>query len=209
LKEIDERWGIAIVINDLGLVATKIGEYAEAKRLLQESLATFREIGNREGMVFSLINLSAALLELGEHGAARQLLQESLALCSEAGDRLGSARALKNLGLVALAMADDSEAARCFHEALKTAMDIQALPVALEVLAEMASLARRAGNDRQAIELLTLAVHHPTSSRETKDRAQRLLAELASRFPADVTRTVEEHSKTRQLAEMVAAVLGM
>ncbi len=208
LKEIDERWGIAIVINDLGLVATKIGEHAEAKRLLDESLATFRQIGDREGMVFSLINLSTALLMLGQHAEAKQLLQESLDRCSEAGDRLGMARSLKNLGLVALATADDSEAARIFPEALKTAMDIQALPVALDVLAEMASLARRAGDDRHALELLALVGHHPASSRETKDRAQRFLAELAAQLPADVVHAAEEQSKARQLAEVVAVVLG-
>ena len=129
-------------------------------------------------------------------------------MCTEAGDRLGIARALKNLGLAALAMADDSEAARCFHEALKTAMDIRALPVALDVLVEMASLAWRAGDNRRAIELLALTLHHPASSRETRDKAERVLAQLAAQPRPDAVAPAQEREKPRALEEIVEEILG-
>ena len=85
---------------------------------------------------------------------------------------------LNNLGQSACAL-EDYEAARGYlAEALKITMEIQAVPVLLQVLVNLAVLFFKQGQTDRAAALLGLARHHPTSEQETQERAQSLLDEM-------------------------------
>ena len=57
MEVIGNRQGEAISLGNLGNIAEKRGDLAEAERLYQESLAIKREIGDRRGEASSLIGL--------------------------------------------------------------------------------------------------------------------------------------------------------
>jgi predicted ATPase/DNA-binding CsgD family transcriptional regulator len=87
----------------LGRVAASQGRMADARALLEQSLALQRQNFDRDGILISLRGLAQHLLKQGAAGGAEGLLTEGLALAYESGDRLEVVRALE--GLVGTAFA--------------------------------------------------------------------------------------------------------
>jgi len=56
--EIDDRWGIARVLEDQDSVDLQAGEYAEADRSLKEAVQAFRALGHQRGVARQLEALS-------------------------------------------------------------------------------------------------------------------------------------------------------
>jgi hypothetical protein len=57
------------------------------------------------------------------------------------------------------------------------------------------------------VELVALTLHHPASDRETKDQAERLLAELTAELPAQMITTAQERGEGRTFEQTVEMVL--
>ena len=114
-RQLGDRKGISVSLNNLGNVAYRQGDLASARSLHEESLAIERDLGDRCGIAVSLNNLGNVALDQRDFAAARALYEESLAIERELGGRSGIACSLDNLGLVAYFQADYS-AARSLHE---------------------------------------------------------------------------------------------
>lgn len=71
----------------------------------------------------------------------------------------------------------------------------------------MAALLVKEGEKEGAAELLVLVLHHPAGTRPIKDRAERLLADLASQLPPKVMATARERGKGRTLEEVAEQML--
>ena len=65
-REIGDRRGEGLSLYNLGNIAEKRGDLAEAERLHRESLAIRREIGDRQGEAASLSGLGNSLLNRNE-----------------------------------------------------------------------------------------------------------------------------------------------
>jgi predicted ATPase/DNA-binding CsgD family transcriptional regulator len=104
-ERIGHMRGKASALNVLGRVAASQGRMADARELLEQSLALHRQNVDRDGTESSLRSLAEHLLVQGDVGGARALLIECLALAHESGDRLEVARALE--GLVGTAVSTD------------------------------------------------------------------------------------------------------
>src|SRR5262245_57050675 len=154
------------------------GDLPEAERLARETVALSRTFNDPWPEAQALLELGVLTLRQGQPSEAQSHLRESVVLLRELGDRWSTARALNYLGDASIALGEDTEAQRCFLEALRTAVAAQALPVALEALAGTAAVRVRAGASEAALELLTQILRHPSSSQETKARAEQLRAEL-------------------------------
>ena len=114
-----DRQGEATSLNNLGLIARRRGDLAEAERLQRESLAIKREIGDREGEANSLRKLGNIAWTRGDLAEAERLQRESLAIMREIGDRYGEAISLHNLGNIASANGNTDERHRCYTEAVR------------------------------------------------------------------------------------------
>jgi tetratricopeptide (TPR) repeat protein len=77
------------------------GEYAEARRLREESLALWRAAGSRIAILHSLGALGHLAREQGEYAEARRCYAESLALRQEAGDPYTIAQSLEDFAELA------------------------------------------------------------------------------------------------------------
>jgi tetratricopeptide (TPR) repeat protein len=172
-----DRWGEARALINLGIIAYYLHEYAEAQRLLHASLTIARAIDNRYGVAVALNNLGIVAYEQGHYGEAQRLHQESCAIFEQIGYRLGAGLTLNDLGHVAHAQGEQPAARAYFEAALRTAIAIEATPLALDALVGIAMLTKAAEPER-ARELLDLAARHPASGQDTRDRAAALLAEL-------------------------------
>jgi non-specific serine/threonine protein kinase len=88
----------AKALHGVGTLALLQGDYAAARRLLEESQALSRNLGDPPGIAASLSNLGTVASRQGDHEAARGLLEESLRIQREIGDRRGITATLYALG---------------------------------------------------------------------------------------------------------------
>ena len=192
-REVGDQWSIAWCLSNLGYRSAggAEGEILEAKKLLQESLGIYQTLGDREGISTALNSLGYVLYTLGDYAASKNLLQESLALRREIGHARGIAVSLNNLGHVTGALGEYQACKSYYHAGLKVALDIQAVPLALAALGGLAVPLAQAGKTDQALELLALALHHPASNGETRDRATSLLARLRADLTPEVIAAVQ------------------
>jgi hypothetical protein len=58
------------------------------------------------------------------------------------------------------------------------------------------------------VEILGLALNQAAITQLNKDRATRLLAELAAELPPEVVAAAQEQGRTQTVAEMVAKIVG-
>jgi ATP/maltotriose-dependent transcriptional regulator MalT len=115
-RELDDRRGTALALNNLGVVAQLRGEYDRAVALLEESLALFRTLGDERGVALSLLTLGSMAQWQGEHARATGYYEESLALFQALGDTRGIAAALSSLGTLASSQGDFAAADELYAE---------------------------------------------------------------------------------------------
>ena len=100
-RESGERWGIAVVLGNLGSVAWYQGEYARASELFEKSLALFRELGDARNIASVLHDQGSVTLEQGHYDRATARFKESLALLKEQENKSDLAACLEGLARVA------------------------------------------------------------------------------------------------------------
>jgi len=113
----DTREEIGLACYQLGVIESFMGDYDEAKTLLQESLAIGREIRDWFITGVSLSALGYVARSLGEYSEAEKLFHEGIAVCREANDRRSEIFIVNNLAWVANARGDPAEARRWLQEA--------------------------------------------------------------------------------------------
>lgn len=117
-RELGDRRGIAVSLNNLGIVTVRQQDYPAARSLYEESLAIWRELGNRRAIALSLNNLGNVANVQGDYPAARSLHEESLAVFQGLRDRHGIAWSLNHLGDVARDQGDYAVARSLYEESL-------------------------------------------------------------------------------------------
>ncbi len=204
-RELGDRRGIAANLNNMGNVAKDLGEYAEAKELYQKSLKIKRETGDRKGIASSLGNLGNVAFAVGEYDEAKQHHREMLTLCKEIGYKWGIAGGLLSLGNDSSAQGESEEAKGFFHEALNIAMDIAAVPLALDVVVGLAPLVIE--DKEETLALLSFVASHPSSYVHTTATVEKLCSNLAAELPADAVKAAQERGKAMKLEDAVSKVL--
>ncbi|MGI5242590.1 tetratricopeptide repeat protein [Dactylosporangium sp. CA-139066] len=102
----------------LGELAQMRGDYPEAERRYQQSLAQFEVLGDDAGVSVALHGLGALAHERGDHEQAEELYRRSLAIDEPRGDERARAVSLHQLGVLARDRGNDDEAERRHREAL-------------------------------------------------------------------------------------------
>jgi tetratricopeptide (TPR) repeat protein len=197
-----DRWGIAYSLNDLGMVTHLLGETTEARRLLLESLSISTASGDQRGVAFALHNLGTLAYQTGDYPAAEDWHRQSLRTRQAIGNLWGIATSLTQLGIVAQAQGDRETAWRWFVQALRIAADLHALPLATDVLVEMARLSMLAGDTARAARITNLVLAHPASGAAATSLASSLHAELPE---ADETRPSEPDLSLESLIQSMLA----
>jgi predicted ATPase/DNA-binding SARP family transcriptional activator len=108
----------AKALRSAGLLALNQSDYEQARALLEESLALYRELGDQEGTAWVLNNIGNVALDQGDYERAVALYQESLACYRELDDKDGISRALNNLAIVAAYQEEYDRSLSLFEESL-------------------------------------------------------------------------------------------
>jgi predicted ATPase/transcriptional regulator with XRE-family HTH domain len=97
-RELEDKHGIAWVLNHLAHVALAQNELELASETVQESLALFRELGADSNIAWNLLNLGDIVRAQGNEIQANVYYAESLELFRKISDHRGMAWALDHLG---------------------------------------------------------------------------------------------------------------
>jgi tetratricopeptide (TPR) repeat protein len=108
-------------LRNLGRIAIKQGDYAQAETHLQEGLTLAREIGHLELLGALLFNLGAVADHRGDYARAEAWYQEGLKLAREIGDLARVAWLLNNLGGMTIFQGDYERAEALCREGLDMA----------------------------------------------------------------------------------------
>jgi predicted ATPase len=202
-------------------IAWRQGRYDEARRLLDESLALWRELGDRRGATSALHFRGNLEFSAGDYEHGRRLWQEAQRSWRELGDVERFAATVFDLGLVALAEDDSGQAAALFDESLALArrehLDLLAAlslhslglsllgtdrhPEGVAALTEALTAQTRLG-DKEAIVICLIGLAEAAEIGGRLRRATRLLAaaealadEVGFSFQTDLRR---RHERVRQ-----------
>jgi tetratricopeptide (TPR) repeat protein len=88
---------LGTVTNNIGLTHAGVGEWTEAVRWYERSLATKKRIGDVHGQAVTLNNLGVAFERLGQLDKVQACYEEAVALFKQVGDRVSAAGVLINL----------------------------------------------------------------------------------------------------------------
>jgi non-specific serine/threonine protein kinase len=125
-QALGDEAGVVVALQDLGIVAVNSGQYADAERFLNESLAIVDARGLATGLrPRSLMGLAAAAMERGQFDTARSYLDAALSVVDanaydDAAVGLAvRANALEQRALVAFYDGDFAQAAMLLREVLR------------------------------------------------------------------------------------------
>ena len=178
LKTIGLQWAIGRLNSHLGDVNYAMGAYADARSYHRAALASYRDVG-----VY--------------------WKEESAAI----GGCYGIPISLQRLGDIDLVTGQVAEARRRYGQALEAATDSPEPSLRLHLLLGPARLLFREGDTVRAVELASLALHHPAGIDETRAAAQEMLNGLRAELSLDVCTSAEERGRARDLDATVQALL--
>jgi predicted ATPase/transcriptional regulator with XRE-family HTH domain len=198
---------IALGLNYISPTAIKLNRHEEAQAFLQESLMLCTQVGDRWGMGTAYRHLGLLALAQGRFVDAQSLIRKSLDLFAGFIAGWDVVRSLVYLGETMAAAGDPSAARRIFLDALRQAVEVRTYSLALEALIELAYLEARAGDAGQALEMSKCVLLHSASTREAKDRAEQLCAQLESQLTPQQVESAYASAEDGPFEEIVERML--
>jgi predicted ATPase len=156
-RELAHKQGLALVLQHLGFMAHRLGQYTAAKMRYEESLAIWREIGGQWGLAETLGLLGNLAYWEGDYARARLLQAESLSIKQQLSEKRGLAFSLWSLGKVAYAQGDYPAARSLYTEAITMMYQLEdkgGVPFVLEAFGYLALAEKQ---PQQAAQLLGAA----------------------------------------------------
>lgn len=205
-EQLGDRRGVALAINRLGVAARSLEDYEAARAYFAKSLEMCTALNDLTGMARASNNLGVMTRLAGQYAAAQNYFQECLKISGETGDRLGAAVALGNLGHTAAVQESYAAAHDYYRQALQTALEISAVPTALDSLVELAGVLLNTGHEAQAAEIVGQVSSHSSAAQDTRNNLIPLLEQLRSRLPAADLQEQLERGRQRTLTDLIEAL---
>ena len=172
-REIGDKSKTAFALMWLGAIPAIQNRFVEAERYLQEALVLARE-AEVPALAARTLNILGENSRLaGRNTDALAHYREALNIYRGLDDRFGTELVTHNLGHLSVAEGDLGAANHYYLDALTLAVEIEAIPSALEILAALAGIRFARGAPEEATELLGLVLDDAACPEE----ARRLFAE--------------------------------
>jgi putative nucleotidyltransferase with HDIG domain len=152
------------VLNNIGMVHTDLGQWAEAESAFHEALEAAREAGDAVTRVLIDVNIAELAIAQEDYGRARGVCAAALRRARTIGDKSVEAELLKHLGVVARETGHHTVAERHFDRADTLARERQNVLLEAEIARERSELLSRQARFRETVQNL--------------NRAHRLFADL-------------------------------
>jgi len=183
LRANDDRWGVGIALSVLGDLSRVAGNLEAAAQRYDESVRMNRSVGDVYHAVLNLSTLALTVLRLGDPKLAREHGLAAVATAEESGLDHVLMLGLAALTEVAVARANLDSAEELMRRALELAHAIGDEPAAGAIIAYLASLDHRRGDDFAATEHLRHALETIRCTNDARQAAAGL--EVAAVIAAD------------------------
>jgi predicted ATPase/transcriptional regulator with XRE-family HTH domain len=207
-REIGDLHYIALGLNFLVSTLINLGRYEEAKASMLESIALCEHAKNRWGMGTAYRYLGLATMADGQYDEAEHHFRKSIEIFRGYTGGWDIAISVAYLGEVRMMAGELAEAETTFQNALHLAIDVNAVPIALDSLLGLAQIYARVGKSEKALDLSSYILNHPSSTQEAKGRAEQLCANLTAKHKHLAMATVPQNLAKICLDEIVREVLG-
>lgn len=217
LREKDRSWRLTATLIFLGRALIPLGRYSEAEAILREALLLSQTAGDRWsiGFCLSVLGELAGRISQDRYPEGKQLQQQALLIFREVEDRWVMTAILFQLAQTCVALGDYDEARQHLHEALRIGREHQIVTIMVSALASLADVHLRAADDRlnpdaqiTALEWLALAVNHPATEQNTRERSAHWLAQLEAKLPRPVVEAALARGQAESLDAVVAGILA-
>ncbi|MBN1283799.1 MAG: protein kinase [Anaerolineae bacterium] len=198
---------MARTYNGLGVIALWMKDYEEALRLYARSQETREAVGLSSAAGSCNNNIGLVLYSMGKYEEAARVLQDSLDFYTEQGNRWGAIYPLTNLGHTRNAMGQYGEAKRYYYEALTRLVEINNIPIILEVIAGIARADAGQGSFERAAERVAFAQYHPAATQEVRVLSGPLLAELEAALAPGTFEAAVARGRAHLLGALVQTIL--
>jgi adenylate cyclase len=207
-EELGNLDGVSASLNTLGIIALFRNDLPAACDYFERALAIARQLGDREGVGLYLSNLGSVAENQRDFVRAERYLVEALEIARELNARQLFLNATLNLAHVAAGLGNLPEASARYRTSLQGAVEMGALPTALEALAGMATLDRRSGQPTRAAERLGFILAHPAFNADVALRTDPLLGELRTLLGEDELRAALARGESGTIDEEAALAGG-
>lgn len=151
-RDTGDEAGLAMSLNNLGIVCQDLGNYSRARDLLRESLDLERRLGSQLRIAGCLANLGSVAIYQGRYGEAQSSIEEALDISRKEKDQNLESRLLHNLAEVHFNRGNHSEARELYEQCLRIETEMGDKQVRARSLIALSALAREEGDfDRARI----------------------------------------------------------
>lgn len=147
---IGDRRGESGVLNNLGIILMRQGDYARSIAHLEQALHIYQDIGDRNGESLALSSLGSTIQRQGDHAKAATYREQALRGFRETGDRNHEAVELGNLSLTLTKQNKCAEAMAYCQQAIEISREVGNLYVVASNLQRLGELARAIGSYTEA-----------------------------------------------------------
>jgi predicted ATPase/DNA-binding CsgD family transcriptional regulator len=202
-----DRWFLAYCLNEMGRAMCALSDYSAAQTYFDESYAIRRDFGDAEGCALALQLLGKTMLFQKRYTEAHTYFEQSVVIYRQIADRGGLAVSLSGLAEAAASLNDDSSAIAAYREALTITRDAELIVRALAILGSVGHWFIRGARRKLGIQLLAFVQTHPAAEQETRELAERRLAESGEQNTStSITDWQIAVTMTQQTLEVHAAV---
>lgn len=166
------------LFNRAGVMAFMLKHYPQALTHFEQAYRIAQQAGDQSRVAVSLVNQGETAFETGDYDNARRMMLQSLALCSQTGVTTLHGSVLNSLGKLATATHAEAEAARWFTQGLRLVQDIEAIPLAIEILKDSAGLWYQQEKYGQALALVDIILQQTLIPHNVRQEAAGLRQKL-------------------------------
>ena len=203
-----ELWTQTFDLAHLGYVHYLLGNYTEAKMLIQEAIRIAEKYESTTGLSDARNNLGLVELAVNACQDARQTFTENLAYSTRSSYLKGTVLALIGAGDAAKELGEYQESRRYLSQALMTALDSNQIPYVLSALTVTAILLVQTGNRERAAEIALLVLEHRAATHETKSRASQLVSQLEASLGPELLAAAVERARYSDIGQIVKTLLA-
>ena len=116
-EDLEDTYGKAITLNNIGYIASKLGEKVEAQKKYQEAFLIFQRLENKNGEAITLNNIGLIYSDLGDYQQAFNHYNKALNLRRDLQDLPGQSVTLYNIAFLQYEQHDLESALTSIKEA--------------------------------------------------------------------------------------------
>jgi tetratricopeptide (TPR) repeat protein len=182
-RELQDRWGEAGALGNLGDMERQRGRSQHADQLFQQALDICRELNDRHGVGYYLIKLGTSARKRGQLDQAEKLFQEALVIMREEGDHQSEGEILGHLGHIARNRNQLDDAKRYYEKALAIDREWFDRPGEAIILNNLGYVEEKQGQfaEAESFHQQALTIGREVGNLVTQSYALKALASLARR----------------------------